>query len=1039
MSEHSGPGLPNYLRGLVIAPDGASGWVPSKQDNVLAGRARSGVDLTHDHTVRAISSKVDLAALSADVANRVDHDNASIARSAAYGAFGNYLYVALEGNRMIAVLDAYRGEELFRFAAGRAPAGIAAAADGRRLFVHNYMDRTVTAHDLGPLVDQAQNSVGLLGSIDTVSSEALTANVLQGKRLFNDALDPRLTLESYMSCASCHADGDDDGRVWDFTQFGEGHRNTISLVGHGQHGPVHWTGNFDEIQDFEAQIRSFARGLGLMSDADFNTGTRSNPLGDPKAGISADLDALAAYVESLTDVPPSTHRPAAGLSSAAENGRALFESSDCQSCHTPPTFTDSALGLLHDIGTGGSFDTPTLLDVAATPPYLHDGSAPTLAAAINAHSSVTLSGAEADDVAQFLREMAPGDLNTGGLDPAALSPLHYWSADQTLETGAGGDNSLQNLGGVGFAPGKSGDAFVFDGIDDRLVSNQALALTGNVPWTVAMWIKPGPNPQVSGYGGVLAEWGSRGNTSAPYFNYNGTRSRFEYGFWGWEGATAGDYPFGVWMHLVSSYDGDRWRLYVDGSVVVDLDIGPMTLTPTPLGLGWDVVSNTTRWNYDGLMDEVYVFDRSLTQAEVDQLAAGTPPPPPPPNQTPSLQDPGPQSNTSGDVVTLTLTASDPDGDTLSYSAVGLPSGLSLDSATGNISGAIQEGTYSVVASVDDGRGGSDSQSFSWIATPAPDSDGDGVPDDEDAFPNDPNETVDSDGDGVGDNGDAFPNDPNESTDTDGDGVGDNADAFPNDPNETADSDGDGVGDNADDFPNDPNETQDSDGDGVGDNSDYYPNDPTRWQPPIPNALHYWSLDGSLAATAGVDNTLITSGGSGFAAGRRGQALQLDGIDDRTTTDLTVPFTGNDAWSVSLWIKPGANAQWGGYGRVLFTFGRRGSNTAPFVNYNGTMDRFEYGFWGLENSTASVFPNDDPNTWYHVTGTYDGASFRLYVDGSLVVTQPITLNLLPPNIGFGWDSVSRNNNWNFEGLIDEVYVFDSALSAAQVQHVRDLAP
>ena len=61
-----------------------------------------------------------------------------------------------------------------------------------------------------------------------------------------------------------------------------------------------------------------------------------------------------------------------------------------------------------------------------------------------------------------------------------------------------------------------------------------------------------------------------------------------------------------------------------------------------------------------------------------------------------------------------------------------------------------------------------------------DSDGDGVPDESDAFPSDPNETTDTDGDGVGDNADAFPSDPNETTDTDGDGVGDNADAFPGD-------------------------------------------------------------------------------------------------------------------------------------------------------------------------------------------------------------------------------------------------------------------
>ena len=56
-----------------------------------------------------------------------------------------------------------------------------------------------------------------------------------------------------------------------------------------------------------------------------------------------------------------------------------------------------------------------------------------------------------------------------------------------------------------------------------------------------------------------------------------------------------------------------------------------------------------------------------------------------------------------------------------------------------------------------------------------DSDGDGHPDTEDAFPNDSSEWSDSDGDGVGDNGDTFPNDSSETDDTDGDGTGDNAD------------------------------------------------------------------------------------------------------------------------------------------------------------------------------------------------------------------------------------------------------------------------
>jgi hypothetical protein len=75
-----------------------------------------------------------------------------------------------------------------------------------------------------------------------------------------------------------------------------------------------------------------------------------------------------------------------------------------------------------------------------------------------------------------------------------------------------------------------------------------------------------------------------------------------------------------------------------------------------------------------------------------------------------------------------------------------------------------------------------------------DSDGDGVPDKFDAFPDDPLETDDSDSDGVGDNGDAFPDDPEESVDTDGDGLGNNADD---------DDDGDGVIDVEDPDPLDP--------------------------------------------------------------------------------------------------------------------------------------------------------------------------------------------------------------------------------------------
>jgi hypothetical protein len=127
----------------------------------------------------------------------------------------------------------------------------------------------------------------------------------------------------------------------------------------------------------------------------------------------------------------------------------------------------------------------------------------------------------------------------------------------------------------------------------------------------------------------------------------------------------------------------------------------------------------------------------------------------------------------------------------------------------------------------DGYGDRFADKFPEDATEHADDDNDGTGNNADPFDDDPNETKDTDNDGVGDNSDKFPRDYKEQVDSDGDKVGDNTDAFPKDPSEQYDSDGDGVGNNADAFPQDPKETKDSDGDRVGDNSDLFPFDAKR--------------------------------------------------------------------------------------------------------------------------------------------------------------------------------------------------------------------
>lgn len=418
-SPTSARGLPNYLGATAISPDGLSAWVPSKQDNIKRGTLRNGVGLNHDQSLRAIASRINLTTQAEDYAGRVDFDNAGMPSAAIFDPWGVYVFVALESSRAVAVVDAWSKEVITRFDAGLAPQGLALSPDGRTLFVHNFMARTVSVHDISSLVQGGSGTPVTLGVVNAINTEKLSATVLRGKQLFYDALDPQLALQEYIACAACHNDGGHDGRTWDFTGVGEGLRNTITLRGHGNHGALHWSGNFDEFHDFEGQIRAFAGGTGLMSDAQFNTGTRNQPLGNPKAGVSADLDALAAYMASLSTESNSPHRNNDGTATtAAIAGERVFRQQNCAACHSGTTFTNSALNVFRDVGTikqptsgkrlNGTltgFDVPTLRGVWATAPYLHDGSAATLAGAITAHQGVTLNATDLNNLVAYLQQI----------------------------------------------------------------------------------------------------------------------------------------------------------------------------------------------------------------------------------------------------------------------------------------------------------------------------------------------------------------------------------------------------------------------------------------------------------------------------------------------------------------------------------------------------------------------------------------------------------------------------------------------------------
>ncbi|MBN8507446.1 MAG: DUF1929 domain-containing protein [Burkholderiales bacterium] len=709
-AENQGRGFPNYLGAMAISPDGSQAFVPSKLDNLKRGAARDGLPLNFQNTVRAVSSRVLMATQSEDLAARIDHDNASVASAAAFDPLGIYLFVALETSREVAVLDAHTRAQIMRIDVGRAPQGLAVAPDRSRLYVTNFMDRSVGVYDLTALIQSGQLSVPSVITLQTVTTEALPTQVLRGKQFFYDARDTRLARDRYMSCASCHNDGGHDGRVWDMTGFGEGLRATINLRGRGgaAHGPLHWTNNFDEVQDFEGQIRTLAGGSGLMTDTDFHAGTRSQPLGDPKAGISPDLDALAAYVSSLDRHDLSPARRADGtLSAAAQAGQSLFATLNCAACHGGSAFTRSGVISEQDIGTLkatsgkrlsdtlAGIDVPTLRDAWATGPYLHDGSAPTLAAAIRAHAIArvaALGGAELASLEAYVREIgadeaaAPSmstEMITGGHDAATASvDLTALGAADWVKWGEGGVPGVVRKNGVAALIGE-------------------LTTTGTAAPTIATdyvrrmsWTDGAPTASATGAGDALRVPGIG----------NGFRLL----------VAAGTRPRTLTLYV----GGNKSAARLTARIVGGTGLTYSAVTPLAGTKFFRTYTITFSADSEGRQLEVAwinVSPQGTASSSVAFTAAALSLPATVPNLPPLLSVPATQQSAVGASASLQVSASDAEFSSLGFSAVGLPPGLSIHPSTGLISG--QPSTpgdyYPLVRAVDAGGAGA-SASFRWI-------------------------------------------------------------------------------------------------------------------------------------------------------------------------------------------------------------------------------------------------------------------------------------------------------------------------------------
>jgi DNA-binding beta-propeller fold protein YncE len=248
--------------------------------------------------------------------------------------------------------------QVFVEAAGN-PAGVAIDADGYR-WVHERGNRKVAwfrTDDAVDLLDDLADGSAFPTRLHPAGrfgagKSHLDPDVEAGRVLFYSADNPLVSAAgSGVSCSTCHFEGRNDGLTW---AFDSDPRQTPSLAGPvGSTAPVTWTEQVPSVAD-EALITSVGRmgGRGV----------------DPVAAQQ-----IAAFIDASRDV--DTARKGAD-DPQVRRGAALFAKPEvgCSECHNGPRYTDNGTHAIYDFDV----NTPSLVGVAATAPYFHDGSADTL-------------------------------------------------------------------------------------------------------------------------------------------------------------------------------------------------------------------------------------------------------------------------------------------------------------------------------------------------------------------------------------------------------------------------------------------------------------------------------------------------------------------------------------------------------------------------------------------------------------------------------------------------------------------------------------
>jgi len=401
--------LPNgsaSLRGITISPDGAYVYVT----HVLSRYQLPTTQLERGWMNTNALTIIDAA--KRELVNTALLDDVDLGGANPWGIAcspdGAYLCVAHAGTHELSVIDrAALHDKLNKVAAGEKVSEVSQTPDDvpndlsflvgfrRRLRLSGNGPRGVAV--LGTQAHIAEHFTDTLGVVDIdpearpvaksipLGPEKPVSVARRGEMLFNDA---HMCFQHWQSCASCHPDVRVDGLNWDLLNDGMGNpKNTKSLL------------------------------FALATPPAMISGVRDTGESAVRAGIrhiqfavrpEEDAEAIDEFLKQLRPVP-GPHLADGKLSPAAERGREVFKQAQCATCHSGEYYTDCTL---YDVGTGRyrevgkKLDTPTLVELWRTAPYLHDGRSATIEDVLTTHNPEDKHGATSDLTPEQIADLA---------------------------------------------------------------------------------------------------------------------------------------------------------------------------------------------------------------------------------------------------------------------------------------------------------------------------------------------------------------------------------------------------------------------------------------------------------------------------------------------------------------------------------------------------------------------------------------------------------------------------------------------------------